>query len=105
MKDFILAALPLVILSVTIAIVVNLSSKKYKKLSEEEDEWTDGTSSVKKKENSEDNNMANGMSLGMCFGVAIGSMFINKLGPIALSYGICFGMLGGMLVGLGSKKN
>lgn len=104
MKDFILAALPLVILSVTIAIVVNLSSKKYKKLSEEEDEWTDGTSSVEKKENAEDNNMANGMSLGMCFGVAIGSMFINKFGSIALAYGICFGMLGGMLVDLNKKK-
>lgn len=104
MKDFILVALPLVVLSVTIAIAVNLSSKKYKKLSEEEDEWTDGTSSVEKKENAEDNNIANGMSLGMCFGVAIGSMFINKFGSIAIAYGICFGMLGGMLVGLGNKN-
>lgn len=103
MKDFVLMALPLVILSVTIAVVINLSSKKYKKLSEGEEE-TDGTSSMEKKENAEDNNMANGMSLGMCFGVAIGSMFINKFGSIALAYGICFGMLGGMLVGLGNKN-
>lgn len=100
MKNFILAALPLVVLSVAIAISVNLSSKKYKKLSEGED----GTSSMEKKENAEDNKMANGMSLGMCFGVAIGSMFINKFGSIAIAYGICFGMLVGMLVGLGNKN-
>lgn len=103
MKDFVLMTLPLVVLSVTIAIIINISSKKHAKLSKGQ-EGTDGTSSMEKKENAEDNNMANGMSLGMCFGVAISSMFINKFGPIALSYGICFGMLGGMIVGLNKKK-
>ena len=40
----------------------------------------------------------------MCFGVAIGSAFTNNFGPLSISYGICFGMIGGMIIGMTIKK-
>ncbi|MDK0573758.1 hypothetical protein P6P35_07660 [Clostridium perfringens] len=40
----------------------------------------------------------------MCFGVAIGSMFTNTFGTNSISYGVSFGMLGGILIGMNIKK-
>lgn len=106
MKDFVLAALPLVVCSIAIVIVLNtFSKKKQSKNLKESKDVLECTSSTKKESKTEENNMSTGMSLGMCFGVAIGSIFMNKFGSIALSYGICFGMLGGILIGLCIKKN
>ena len=42
--------------------------------------------------------MSMGMLLGMCFGVAIASVFINDFGVLSISYEICFGMIGGMII-------
>ncbi|SCH45397.1 MULTISPECIES: DUF2700 domain-containing protein [unclassified Romboutsia] len=52
----------------------------------------------------EDDYMSMGMTLGMCFGVALGSAFTSIFGPEAISYGICFGMLGGLIIGSTIKK-
>ncbi|MBD3109908.1 DUF2700 domain-containing protein [Bacillus sp. AGMB 02131] len=86
MKDFILAALPWVVLGITVAIaMVNIKGDKARK----EDREKIG------------NYMSVGMSIGMCFGIAIGLAFDEMLGRNGLTYGICFGMLGGMVIGKG----
>lgn len=51
-----------------------------------------------------DNYMSMGMSLGICVGVAIGSALMPTLGIMALPYGICGGMIIGLIVGLNIKK-
>lgn len=41
----------------------------------------------------------------MCFGAGIGSIFTNKFGLFSISYGTCFGMIGGMIIGMAIKKS
>lgn len=69
MKEFIMAALPFVIIGICIIILCMNSKKK-------------------------DNCILEGMSLGMCFGVTISTMLNINLG-----YGISFGMLIGETIG------
>lgn len=84
MKDFISAALPWIVLGITVAIaVVNIKGDKARK----EDREKIG------------NYMSVGMSIGMCFGIIIGLAFDEILGGNGLTYGIGLGMLGGMVVG------
>lgn len=40
----------------------------------------------------------------MCFEVAISSLFINTFRLNIISYSICFGMLGGMIVEMNIKR-
>ena len=53
----------------------------------------------KKKKEEDDDYTATGMSIGMCICVAIGSSLMGTFGRSALTYGLCFGMLGGMMIG------
>ena len=101
MKDFIYAALPWVIIGITLAIVMLLLTKNLKKKGSvsKAEKVVD-----KKQESEEETYMSDGMSLGICFGAAIGSAFMYKFGSQALIYGICFGMWTGLLVGMNLKK-
>ncbi|MGM9530495.1 DUF2700 domain-containing protein [Intestinibacter sp.] len=92
MKDFIMAALPWVIMGITLAVLaVNFSKKANNK--------TKVDVEIKDSEVEEDNYMTLGMCLGMCIGSALGAS-----GIISISYGISFGMLIGMAVGSTIKK-
>ena len=78
MRDFIMAALPLV---VGIALAVFFA----------------GRAGKKKKGEKENGYEAMGMSLGMCFGAAVGAIFPEYIG-ITLSMGMLIGLLVGMCV-------
>ena len=100
MKDIILAALPWIVLGVTVVLVFifsAFSAKRFRK---------DRPQAETRDENSkeEENYMTYGMCYGMCFGTAVGSALMSSLGTIALTYGICFGMLAGLVIGLNIKK-
>ncbi|WP_195971176.1 hypothetical protein [Clostridium thermobutyricum] len=45
-----------------------------------------------------------GMSIGMCIGMGISLLFMKAFGTKVLIYGVCFGMLGRMMVGTLIKK-
>ena len=98
MMDFIIVALPWIVIGVTIAVITTFLTKSKKRkdlvLIEENDQDN----------KEEDNYMSQGISYGMCFGVAIGSALTNLFGLQALTYGICFGMLVGLVVGMKTKK-
>lgn len=51
-----------------------------------------------------DTYMSYGMSLGMCIGTAVGCILMNRFGNIAITYGICFGMLAGLIISMNIKK-
>ena len=80
MRDFIMAALPLVV--VGIALAVFFASRAGKKNKGE-------------KENGYE---AMGISLGMCFGAAVGAIFPEYIG-VTLSVGMLTGLVIGMCFG------
>jgi len=83
MLDFLLAALPWMIMGIAVTIAaVNFSGKREKLNIEEQKDY---------------------MSAGMCFGMCFGSV-LGSLGVVSLSYGISFGMLIGMVLGMCIKK-
>ena len=81
MRDFIMAAVPLVVAGIALAV------------------FFAGRAEKKKKREKENGYEAEGMSLGMCFGAAVGAFFPEYIG-ITLSVG----MLAGLLVGMCVKK-
>ena len=81
MRDFIMAAVPLVVVGIALAVFFT------------------GRAGKKKKQEKESGYEAEGMSLGMCFGAAVGAIFPEYIG-ITLSVG----MLAGLLVGMCVKK-
>lgn len=97
MLDFLLAALPWMIMGIAVAIAaVNFSGKREKFNIEEQKEIDEKKSRSTEEEKDY-------MSLGMCFGMCFGSM-LGSLGVVSLSYGISFGMLIGMVLGMCIKK-
>ena len=79
MRDFIMAALPLVVAGGTLAV------------------FFAGRSGKKKKRGKESGYESMGMSLGMCFGAAVGAIFPEYIG-ITLSVGMLIGLLVGMCI-------
>lgn len=107
MADFILAALPWIIFGIVNAVVIVDFQKKNKirNIAENREDLED-VNTLKKKENieEEEDYMSVGMSLGMCIGMVISLLFTKTFGTKVLIYGVCFGMLGGMMVGTLIKK-
>ena len=81
MRDFMMAAVPLVVVGIALAVFFT------------------GRAGKKKKQEKESGYEAERMSLGMCFGAAVGAIFPEYIG-ITLSVG----MLAGLLVGMCVKK-
>ena len=82
MRDFIMAAVLLVVVGIALAVFFT------------------GRAGKKKKQEKESGYEAEGMSLGMCFGAAVGDIFPEYLGvPLSV------GMLIGLLVGMCEKHN
>ena len=79
MRDFIMAAVPLVVVGIALAVFFT------------------GRAGKKKKQEKESGYEAEGMSLGMCFGAAVGAIFLEYIG-ITLSMGMLVGLLVGMCV-------
>ena len=79
MRDFMLAALPWIIIGIAVAVIFAFRSRK--------------------KDDEPQNCMTEGMCIGMCLGVAIGST-----GLISLALGISSGMLIGEVIGFIIKK-
>jgi hypothetical protein len=98
MADFILAALPWIVIGIAAAVAAAYLGGKRRKVKVNANRETDETTS--KNENGTDNYMSIGMCLGMCCGSALG-----VTGIFPSSYGAAFGMLIGMLVGMFIKKN
>ena len=82
-KDFVLAALPWVLMGVALAVVATLFARREKT----------GRKPVK------ETYMGEGVALGMLFGVAIGST-----GTVELSIGLSMGLMLGMVVGMCIEK-
>ena len=78
MRDFMMAALPLVVAGIALAVFFAGRAEKKKK--------------------QENGYEAMGMSLGMCFGAAVGAIFPEYIG-ITLSMGILTGLVIGMCFG------
>ena len=72
MRDFIMAAVPLVVTGIALAV------------------FCAGRAEKKKKQEKENGYEAEGMSLGMCFGAAVGAMFPEYIG-VTLSMGMLTG--------------
>ena len=72
MRDFIMAAVPLVVTGIALAVFFAGRAKK------------------KKKQEKENGYESMGMSLGMCFGAAVGAMFPEYIG-VTLSMGMLTG--------------
>ena len=102
MKEFLLAALPWVVIGLAVgascAIIFHTKKKTNIK-----DHSLDSLE-IEESNSETDNYTSMGVSLGMCVGVAIGTALMPTLGIMALSYGICGGMLIGLIVGLNIKK-
>ena len=79
MRDFIMAAVPLVVVGIALAVFFT------------------GRAGKKKKQEKESGYEAERMSLGMCFGAAVGAIFPEYIG-ITLSMGMLIGLLVGMCV-------
>lgn len=102
MYDFIISALPWVIMGIAVAIAaailprrLNKQNKKHETAgcSDENDQHVEeGPESADK---DEENYMTLGMTMGMCLGVALSTAF-----KINIAYGISFGMMIGMIVGV-----
>lgn len=88
MKAFLFAALPWVVMGLTIAIFLAFRTNRK----------TDGAEVSAEKEKSKGDYSSEGISLGMCFGVALGILFDQ------LSLGISLGMLFGLAIGMAKKK-
>jgi len=90
MTDFILLALPCVVLGVvSVIMIINFNRRN---------------SNTKDNAENKKDYISIGMSLGMCFGVAIGSALMGIFGAVALNYGICFGSIFGMTLGMYFNK-
>ena len=79
MRDFIMAALPLVVVGIALAVFFT------------------GRAGKKKRQEKESGYEAERMSLGMCFGAAVGAIFPEYIG-VTLSVGMLIGLLVGMCV-------
>ena len=79
MRDFIMAAVPLVVVGIALAVFFT------------------GRAGKKKKQEKESGYEAEGMSLRMCFGAAVGAIFPEYIG-VTLSVGMLIGLLVGMYV-------
>ena len=79
MRDFIMAAVPLVVVGIALAVFFT------------------GRTGKKKKQEKESGYEAERMSLGMCFGAAVGAIFPEYIG-VTLSVGMLIGLLVGMYV-------
>ena len=79
MRDFIMAAVPLVVVGIALAVFFT------------------GRAGKKKKQEKESGYEAERMSLGMCFGAAVGAIFPEYIG-VTLSAGMLIGLLVGMYV-------
>ena len=80
MRDFIMAAVPLVVVGIALAVFFT------------------GRAGKKKKQEKESCYEAEGMSLGMCFGAAVGAIFPEYIG-VTLSVGMLIGLVVGMCFG------
>ncbi|WP_244834017.1 hypothetical protein [Clostridium sp. BJN0001] len=96
MADFLLEALPWVVMGIAAAVALSNLNKKGE-LSIKKQKGMNGEKSI----NKEDGN--NYMSAGTCLGICFGSV-LSLLGIVTLSYGISFGILLGMIVGMCIKK-
>ena len=76
MRDFMMAALPLVVVGIALAV------------------FFAGRAGQKKKREKENGYEAMGMSLGMCFGAAVGAIFPEYIG-VTLSMGCSLGCWSG----------
>ena len=79
MRDFIMAAVPLVVVGIALAVFFT------------------GRAGKKKKQEKESGYEAERMSLGMCFGATVGTIFPEYIG-VTLSMGMLVGLLVGMCV-------
>ena len=79
MRDFIMAAVPLVVVGIALAVFFT------------------GRAGKKKKQEKESGYEAERMSLGMCFGAAVGAIFPEYIG-VTLSVGMLIGLVVGMCV-------
>ena len=79
MRDFIMAAVPLVVVGIALAVFFT------------------GRAGKKKKQEKESGYEAERMSMGMCFGAAVGAIFPEYIG-VTLSVGMLIGLLVGMCV-------
>lgn len=105
MMDFLSAALPWVVIGIVVAIIAVSFSVKKRKLNTKKQVnlvEVNAETPANKSEDKEDEEdyMVMGLPLGMCFGTVLGAA-----GIIPLSYGISFGMLIGIVVGMCIKKN
>ena len=80
MRDFIMAAVPLVVVGIALAVFFT------------------GRAGKKKKQEKESGYEAEGLSLGMCFGAAVGAIFPEYIG-VTLSVGMLIGLVVGMCFG------
>ena len=80
MRDFIMAAVPLVVTGIALAV------------------FFAGRAEKKKKQEKGNGYEAEGMSLGMCFGAAVGAFFPDHIG-VTLSMGMLVGLVIGMCFG------
>ena len=80
MRDFIMAAVPLVVVGIALAVFFT------------------GRAGKKKKQEKESGYEAEGMSLGMCFGATVGAIFPEYIG-VTLSVGMLIGLVVGMCFG------
>jgi len=97
MADFLLAALPWVVMGIAVAVMLVNFNRKKCKLNIEKQKGTDEETSMSTE--GENDYMSVGMCLGMCFGSVL-----SLSGIVTLSYGISFGMLIGMTIGMYIKK-
>ena len=97
MADFLLAALPWVVMGIAVAVMLVNFNRKKSELNIEKQKGTDEENS--KSTEGENDYMSVGMCLGMCFGSVL-----SLSGIVTLSYGISFGMLIGMTIGMYIKK-
>lgn len=95
MSDILLIILPLVVVGIAMIVFINTIKKRNEKRKYLKDNPSN---------NKEEDYMALGTALGICFGGFIGTIFMKCLGVWSISYGACFGMLGGMLIGMTIKK-
>ena len=98
MKDFVMAALPWVLMGLALAIWAASAAKKARKRKEDSKE---GDNAIPKEERemkeAESDYSTEGMCVGMCIGVIIWNLF-------ELAYGLGLGMLIGLTVGSLIKK-
>ena len=104
MIDIIFAILPLLVASVVVVAIVYYCKKKYQNVSTTDELNDDATQTSKKR--IEGKNVAFGISIGMCLGTGIGTVLslFGIFSGSALTYGGCFGMLAGLIIGLCFEK-